>query len=91
MTATTLKTGPLIHTFDGAKPHANDASGKLFDTIIVKNNLKNDAALARFLEIQPPNISKIRHGTMPVGDSLKINIHKRTGLSIAKIEELIAA
>ncbi len=67
----------------------NDASGDLFDKIIFDEKLKNDAALARFLEIQPPQISKIRHGNLQVGDSLKINIHKRTGLSIAKIEELI--
>ena len=69
----------------------NDASGKLFDRIIDDNNLKNDAALARYLEVNPPVISKIRNGKLPVGDSLKINIHKRTGRSIAMIEELIAA
>lgn len=69
----------------------NDLSGKLFDKIIADQNLKNDAALARYLQVNPPVISKIRHGKLQVGDSLKINIHKRTGLSITKIEGLIAA
>ena len=68
----------------------NDASGNLFDRIIDDQKLKNDAALARYLEIQPPQISKIRHGNLSVGDSMKINIHKRTGLSIDAIEKLIA-
>lgn len=71
--------------------NTNDASGDLFNHIIDKNQLKNDAALARYLEVNPPVISKIRHGKLPVGDSLKINIHKRTGMSIAAIETLIAA
>lgn len=66
-----------------------DASGELFDRIIADHNLKNDAALARFLEIKPPQISKIRHGKLLVGDSLKINIHKRTGMSIDAIEKMI--
>jgi hypothetical protein len=70
---------------------ANDASGGLFDKIIEDNKLKNDAALARFLQLNAPVVSKVRHGKLPVGDSLKINIHKRTGMSILKIEELIAA
>jgi hypothetical protein len=69
----------------------NDASGKLFGFLIESYNLKNDAALALFFELNPPVISKIRHGKLPVGDSLKIKIQKITGLSILKIEELIAA
>jgi hypothetical protein len=72
---------------------ANDASGELFD-FLIKNFVEgkqNDAALARYLELNAPVVSKVRHGKLPVGDSLKINIHKKTGLSIAKIEELIEA
>jgi plasmid maintenance system antidote protein VapI len=74
-----------------SKPETIDASGKLFDKIIDDNWLKNDAALARYLEVNPPVISKVRHGKLPVGASMIINIHKRTGLSILKIEELIEA
>ena len=74
-----------------SKPETIDASGNLFDKIIDDNKLKNDAALARFLKLNAPVISKVRHGKLPFGDSLKIKIHKLTGLSILKIEELIAA
>lgn len=74
-----------------------DNSGKLFDHLI--NNYvigkKNDAALARFLEVAPPVISKIRHGRLPVGTELMIRTHDKTKgpnrLSLDKIRELIAS
>jgi hypothetical protein len=38
----------------------------LLDGIIARLRLKNDAALARALEVAPPLISKIRHRRLPV-------------------------
>lgn len=74
-----------------------DASGKLFDFLInnfIVTGKKNDAALARFLGVAPPVISKIRHGRLPVGHELMIRAHDKTKgpnrLSLDKIRELIA-
>lgn len=74
-----------------------DLSGKLFNHLIENfvTRKKNDAALARFLDVMPPVISKIRHGRLPVGNELMIRIHDKTQgdnrLSIDRIRELIAA
>lgn len=67
----------------------NDASGMLFDKIMLDNGLKNDAALSRFLEVNPPVISKVRHGRLTVSAQMKIDIHKKTRMPISEIEKLI--
>ena len=61
----------------------------LLNFIIVKKNLKNDAALARALEVAPPVISKIRHRRLPVGASLLIRMHEVTDLSIRELRDLM--
>jgi hypothetical protein len=63
--------------------------GKFFDRLLGDLRLKNDAALARVLEVGPPVISKIRHGRLPVGSALLIRIHEVTGLSIADLRFLL--
>lgn len=54
-----------------------DMSGGLFDVLIAENELKNDAALARFLKVQPPIISKIRHGRARITAELLIHFYDR--------------
>lgn len=61
----------------------------LLDGIIAKLRLKNDAALARALEVAPPLISKIRHRRLPVGASLLIRIHEVTDLPVHELRELM--
>ena len=61
----------------------------LLDALIERMNLKNDAALSRVLEVQPPVISKIRHRRLPVGASLLIRMHEESGLSIKELRELM--
>ncbi|MDR3481764.1 MAG: hypothetical protein P4L91_13745 [Burkholderiaceae bacterium] len=61
----------------------------LLDTLIQRMKLKNDAALARLVEVAPPVISKIRHGRLPVGASLLIRMHEETNISIAELRELM--
>ena len=51
--------------------------------------LKNDAALARTLQVAPPVISKIRHRRLPVGASLLIRMHEVSDLSIADLRILM--
>lgn len=60
---------------------------RLLDTLIRKLALKNDAALARALEVAPPVISKIRHSRLPVGASLLIRMHEVSGMSIYELRE----
>jgi hypothetical protein len=61
----------------------------LLDALIEKLSLKNDAALARTLEIAPPVISKIRHRRLPVGASLLIRMHEVSDLSIKELRILM--
>lgn len=68
-----------------------DKSGKLFDTLMEENNLKNDARLAKFLDLPPPVVSKIRNGRMPIGATLIIAVHEITGMQISEIKHLIAS
>ena len=66
-------------------------SHPLLDKIKQDFELKNDAALVAFLDANPPQISRIRTGTLGVSGDLKIVIHKKTGWPITRIESLIPA
>lgn len=61
----------------------------LLDILLGKMQLKNDAALARMLEVAPPVISKIRHNRLPVGASLLIRMHECTDMSIRELRDLM--
>lgn len=62
---------------------------RLLDTLIEQLQLKNDAALARALEVAPPVISKIRHRRLPVGASLLIRMHEVSELTIRDLRFLM--
>ncbi|WP_028101372.1 hypothetical protein [Pseudoduganella violaceinigra] len=62
---------------------------RLLDTLIEHLNLKNDAALARALEVAPPVISKIRHRRLPIGASLLIRMHEVSDLTIRDLRYLM--
>ena len=62
---------------------------QLLDMIHQKMQLKNDAALSRLLEVQPPVISKIRHRRLPVGASMLIRMHEVSDLSVAELRDLL--
>jgi len=67
----------------------------LFDFLIKEYSLKNDAALARALKISPIDISKIRKYAdskdkrYRVSARIMIIVHKRSGMSIEDIEEMV--
>lgn len=61
----------------------------LLDSLIVKLQIKNDAALSRVLEVAPPVISKIRHHRLPVGASILIRMHEVTGTPIRELRDLM--
>lgn len=61
----------------------------LLDFLAEKTGAKNDAALARVLEVAPPLISKIRHCHLPVGATLLIAAHELTGLPIRDLRAVM--
>lgn len=65
------------------------ASNDLLNAIKETFNLKNDAALARFLDVSAPVISKIRHGYNNIGGDGVLNVYDKTGWSIEKIRALL--
>lgn len=73
-------TNPSLRQYDPAQ---------LLDAVSAKLLLKNDASLARMLEVQPPMLSKIRHRRLPVGSALLIRFHEVTGLPIAQLRALM--
>ncbi len=65
----------------------NNAQPNKFLNFLLENlALKNDAALARTLDVAPPVISKIRHGRLAIGASLIISAHEVSGISIRKLK-----
>ena len=62
---------------------------RLLDALILKLALKNDAALARALDIAPPLLSKIRHRRLPVGASLLIRMYEASDLSIKELRAIM--
>ncbi|MCL1887057.1 MAG: helix-turn-helix domain-containing protein [Betaproteobacteria bacterium] len=61
----------------------------LLDMLILRQNLKTDAELARILEINPSVISKIRHAKTRVSASLLLEIHEMTNLSIRELRNIM--
>lgn len=48
----------------------------------------NDAALCRTLDIGPGNLSKMRKGTYPVSDTVRVKVMRTFGWSIKRLDEL---
>lgn len=63
---------------------------KVLDAIMVKLQLKNDAALSRALEVAPPVISKIRHRTLPIGATILLRMHEVSDFSIRELRALMS-
>jgi hypothetical protein len=61
----------------------------LLDFLIGRLGLKNDAALARELQVAAPVISKLRHLRLPVGASILISAHELTDLPIRELREIM--
>lgn len=60
---------------------------KFLDTLIEELGLKNDAALARALEVLPPVISKLRHRKLPIGATMLLRAHELTGSHVREIRK----
>lgn len=56
-----------------------------------ERNLKNDAALARALDVNPPTISKLRNGVLPLSPFIMLRLHERLNMDIHEMREMIHA
>jgi hypothetical protein len=77
------------HNRTGLASLVTYSPANLLDALIEHLNLKNDAALARTLEVAPPLISKLRHQALPVGGAILIRMHEVSGLSISELRILM--
>jgi plasmid maintenance system antidote protein VapI len=59
----------------------------LIDELRRRHDIKSDAALARELDIQPSQISKLRAGG-PLGASVVLRIHEYLGVPVKEIRDL---
>jgi DNA-binding transcriptional regulator YdaS (Cro superfamily) len=49
-------------------------------------NCRNDAALCRRLGVAPPQVSKVRHGRLPVGAAMLLAAHRATNMPVMLLE-----
>lgn len=70
-------------------PGAEYDPNRVLDAIISRLRLKNDAALARVLDVAPHVISKIRHGSLPIGATLLIRMHEESDYRIGELRALM--
>ena len=61
----------------------------MLDTLMIKLEVKNDAALARALAVPPSTLSKVRHKQMPVNSALLLAAHDATEMSIRELRHLL--
>jgi plasmid maintenance system antidote protein VapI len=64
--------------------------GKLLDAIKAQHDIKNDAALARDMDVAPPVISKLRNGGLELGATYILRMHETFGMPVTEIRDLIA-
>lgn len=69
--------------------HHHYDPNRLLDHISHRLNLKNDAALARTLEVTSPMICKVRKRQLTLGASLLIRIHEVTDLPIRDLLDMV--
>lgn len=60
----------------------------LLDTLLREQGLKNDAQLARDMQIGPPQLSKIRHGYTPVSDEFRVAVMRKYAMTLVRLDEL---
>lgn len=66
-----------------------DKSHPLLDHLMNTHQLKNDAALGRFLGVPAPSICKIRSRVMPISAEVIIKVHEVAEMPIRDIKFLI--
>ena len=63
--------------------------GRLLDTMLDRFQFKNDAALARALELPPSVVSKLRRKQASITAAILVRMHDITGWAVADIRALM--
>jgi hypothetical protein len=71
------------------KNHQPQNANHLLDTLLARYQLKNDAALARFVGIGPPQISKARHGKLRITAGMQLAIMAVTNLGLDELNAML--
>lgn len=74
-------------TVEPDNPHYDPNT--LLDTLTRLLQVKNDRQLAKRLEVQSPEICKIRKRRIPVAPALLVCMHEETELSIRQLRALM--
>jgi transcriptional regulator with XRE-family HTH domain len=62
---------------------------RLLDTVMEALSLKNDAGLARRLDVTPPLISLLRSGKRRIGPSMLLRMHEVSDIPISQLRALM--
>ena len=62
--------------------------GLFMDLLVERFDLKNDAQLGRALGMQPPHISRIRAGNLPLTAEVILRIHEAGQIDVADIRSM---
>ena len=62
----------------------------LLDSILLREQIKNDAELSRRLALAPSSISKIRCGRNVASDEVLLRMHEEFNISIAELKLLVS-
>jgi hypothetical protein len=62
---------------------------RLLDAMLAALGKKNDAALARTLNISPTSLSRIRNGYRDVNADLVLRLHEHAQIPIAELKQLL--
>ena len=60
---------------------------KLLDFLKAEHGLESDAELAREMEIDPPMISKLRRGKLPLSANHILRAHEHFGIGVQEIRD----
>ena len=67
------------------------AQNGFFDRLRTELQCRSDRALSQKLRIQPPSLSKMRSGVLPIGATLLVNAHEESNISIKELKSLIVS
>jgi plasmid maintenance system antidote protein VapI len=92
-TVTGNDTSAMAQTDDTAAPQQPAAAEynpeNLLDRLSQLLRVKNDAALARTLEVATPVINRIRRGHTPVRASILMRMQEASGMSLQELRKLL--
>lgn len=61
----------------------------LFDILLARYDMKNDAALCRHLNLAAPLLSKMRNGHQRVSAETMLRVHEAFGIPFAELRALL--